>query len=475
MVSRGSETYGYDAIGNCTSYRGTTLTWHRGSRLQKFGQDATYRYDNQGVRFEKVAGGVVTHFLRDGAKLVDELRDNIRIRYLYDAEEMIGFYCNSDYYYYVKDGLGNVRSILYAKKNAPLDRGGTDFYEISEVARYDYDAWGNCTATPVGDAGISGVSVADFNPIRWRSQYYDRESGLYYIGGRYYSPVTKQFLSAANVETVVANAAEIYGLNLYSLTVGNPVNMGFGGYTIETNTPLSYDPPELNWWEKFWQSTAGKLVAIALVVIAATLCALTGQLGLFLMTAGSVAASLVIGASIAGYQSYACGRGFWRGFEQYIDGNWAQSAAIASIVLIVTVSVQAIAAAIRNAGSKRALANIIGERDGVIIQKANQADFTDEAWREVQSLQHNANGETVSSIASGRKIHSGFRTDLIDNGKEQVILGAGKADVIENGIIYELKPNNVRSIGRGIKQLHRYEKAFSAITHYSPKLVLVVY
>lgn len=409
LVSRGSETYGYDAIGNCTSYRGTTLTWHRGSRLQKFGQDATYRYDNQGVRFEKVAGGVVTHFLRDGAKLVDELRDNIRIRYLYDAEEMIGFYCNSDYYYYVKDGLGNVRSILYAKKNAPLDRGGTDFYEISEVARYDYDAWGNCTATPVGDAGISGVSVADFNPIRWRSQYYDRESGLYYIGGRYYSPVTKQFLSAANVETVVANAAEIYGLNLYSLTVGNPVNMGFGGYTIETNTPLAYDPPELNWWEKFWQSTAGKFVAVSLVVIAAVLCALTGQLGLFLMTAGSVAASLVIGASIAGYQSYACGRGFWRGFEQYIDGNWAQDAAIASIVLIVTVSVQAIAAAIRNAGSKRALANAKSyELDPRSIELAKQGDpswgtFRKRVWQNEAVFNRSAySKEQLKRMVTGR-------------------------------------------------------------------------
>ena len=414
LVSRGGETYGYDAIGNCTSYRGTTLTWHRGSRLQKFGQDATYRYDNQGVRFEKVAGGVVTHFLRDGAKLVDELRDNIRIRYLYDAEEMIGFYCNGNYYYYVKDGLGNVRSVLRAEKILAAD--GDFYFAVSEVARYDYDAWGNCMATPVGDAGIFGVSVADFNPIRWRSQYYDRESGLYYIGGRYYSPVTKQFLSATNVEAVVANAAEIYGLNLYSLTVANPVNLGFGGYTIETNTPLAYDPPELNWWEKFWQSTAGKFVAVSLVVIAAVLCALTGQLGLFLMTAGSVAASLVIGASIAGYQSYACGRGFWRGFEQYIDGNWAQDAAIASIVLIVTVGVQAIAAAIRNAGSKRALANTVdngfnewlnaGDQDYVVYKAQREEDYvyTGITKQDLSKrlYQHNYHGKEFSKLTKVR-------------------------------------------------------------------------
>ena len=103
-------------------------------------------------------------------------------------------------------------------------------------------------------------------------------------------------------------------------------------------------------------------------------------------------------------------------------------------------------AAIRNASSKRALANIIGERDGVIIQKANRADFTDEAWREVQSLQHNANGETVSSIASGQKIHEGFMTDM----KRLTVQGGGRVPGAPGHLdaynsvtktVYELKPN----------------------------------
>lgn len=196
--------------------------------------------------------------------------------------------------------------------------------------------------------------------------------------------------------------------------------------------------------------------------------------------AGSVAASLVIGASIAGYQSYVCGRGFWRGFEQYIDGNWAQSAAIASFTLIVTVGVQAIAAAVRNAGSKRALANTIGERDGVVIQRANRADFTDEAWREVQSLPHNANGETIFNVASGRKIHRGFKADLdrlTVRGGGRVPGAPGYLDAYNSATntIYELKPNNARSIRMGIRQLHRYGKALLTNWHYSPKLVLVVY
>ena len=143
-------------------------------------------------------------------------------------------------------------------------------------------------------------------------------------------------------------------------------------------------------------------------------------------------------------------------------------------MLIVTVGVQAIAAAIRNAGGKRALANTIGKRDGVVIQRANQADFTDEAWREVQSLQHNANGETISNAASGRKIHRGFKV-----GTQDRILRAGRTtgkygfvDSIDyvNKVIYELKPNNSKSITLGIQQLHRYGSQMQAY-----KLVLVLY
>ena len=170
LVSRGAEAYSYDNLGNCVFFNGTPLAWHRGSLLKQYGSEATaitYRYDNQGVRFAKACGEeVTTRFFHDGAKIVDEYRGNIRIRYLYDAEEMIGFKVGSDYFYYVKDALGNVRTILRAKKIISFEQEGEDSYEVSEVARYTYDAWGNCTATAIGDATIGGVSIADFNPIR---------------------------------------------------------------------------------------------------------------------------------------------------------------------------------------------------------------------------------------------------------------------------------------------------------------------
>ena len=105
-----------------------------------------------------------------------------------------------------------------------------------EVAHYEYDAWGNCTITK----DINGIGT--LNPIRWKSQYYDQESDLYYISGRYYSSYIKQYISASSIQNVVGNIGIVYGLNMYSLTIANPINMMYNGFNINTAIPLTWDP-----------------------------------------------------------------------------------------------------------------------------------------------------------------------------------------------------------------------------------------
>ena len=128
-----------------------------------------------------------------------------------------------------------------------------------EVARYSYDSWGKCTVVK----NIDGIGT--LNPIRWKSQYYDTESGFYYIDGRYYSPEIRRYISAENPERAMTNAGTLYGLNLYLLCLTNPVGMVYNGYTIETNAEMSYEPDELtDWqnfvrgWKAFWNSPFGK-------------------------------------------------------------------------------------------------------------------------------------------------------------------------------------------------------------------------
>ena len=59
------------------------------------------------------------------------------------------------------------------------------------VARYTYDAWGNCTVQNA-DGWITG----DANPFRYRGYYYDTETGLYYLNSRYYDPEVGRFINA---------------------------------------------------------------------------------------------------------------------------------------------------------------------------------------------------------------------------------------------------------------------------------------
>ena len=109
--------------------------------------------------------------------------------------------------------------------------------------------------------------------------------------------------------------------------------------------------------------------------------------------------------------------------------------------------------------------------DGVEIQLAQQSDFTPEAWDRIQSLQHRADGSTISSLRDGRFIHKGFKTEFLNNGKEAIIKGYGRVDCIIGNTLYELKPNNAWSIMRGIAQLHRYNVGMGG----GYKLVLVLY
>ena len=51
------------------------------------------------------------------------------------------------------------------------------------VAKYEYDDWGNVlTVTDASNSEITNPAhIANLNPFRYRSYYYDSESGLYYL------------------------------------------------------------------------------------------------------------------------------------------------------------------------------------------------------------------------------------------------------------------------------------------------------
>ena len=80
--------------------------------------------------------------------------------------------------------------------------------------------------------------MANINPIRYRSYYYDAETGFYYLQSRYYDPETGRFINADGVSGI-NNDINTYNLFLYC--GNNPIlcTDGTGCWTISLNKSVS--------------------------------------------------------------------------------------------------------------------------------------------------------------------------------------------------------------------------------------------
>jgi RHS repeat-associated protein len=97
------------------------------------------------------------------------------------------------------------------------------------VAAYSYDAFGRTT----NQQG----SLADTNPMRFSTQYTDKETGLVCFGYRYYSPRLGRFLNRDPI-------GEAGGVNLYGFCGNDPVNSNdFLG--LNDDRPKRHSPPPL--------------------------------------------------------------------------------------------------------------------------------------------------------------------------------------------------------------------------------------
>ena len=96
--------------------------------------------------------------------------------FIYDNNgKPYAFYYDGTLYYYITNLQGDVIRII--------DTAG------ATICTYTYDAWGRLLNS-------STNQIFKANPIRYRGYYYDTESGLYYLGSRYYDPAVKRFINA---------------------------------------------------------------------------------------------------------------------------------------------------------------------------------------------------------------------------------------------------------------------------------------
>ena len=85
------------------------------------------------------------------------------------------------------------------------------------VVQYSYDSWGKLLDI-TGDTALGNA-----NPFRYRSYYYDNETGFYYLGGRYYDAEVGRFINADTTDLLTATPAGLTDKNLYAYCDNNPV------------------------------------------------------------------------------------------------------------------------------------------------------------------------------------------------------------------------------------------------------------
>ena len=131
--------------------------------------------------------------------------------FIYDNNgKPYAFYYDGTLYYYITNLQGDVIRII--------DTAG------ATICTYTYDAWGRLLNS-------STNQIFKANPIRYRGYYYDAESGLYYLGSRYYDPAVKRFINAdgAAFATINPYSNGLTDKNYFAYCDNNPVSRSDDG------------------------------------------------------------------------------------------------------------------------------------------------------------------------------------------------------------------------------------------------------
>ena len=190
-------------------------------------------------------------------------------------------------------------------------------YFLHYIVFYDYDAWGNFIIKYLQDdetyaniendydgtdTSITNSFIAFINPFRYRSYYYDVETGLYYLNSRYYDPQIGRFINADDISILSEGKDFFNGLNLYAYCGNNPVN----------NTDESGNA----WWD--W--LIGGLIAIATIALA-------------FVTAGAIIAAAPAIASMASFAMGSIGLGALAGTAATVVSIGAGILAVSTVVI----------------------------------------------------------------------------------------------------------------------------------------------
>ena len=166
---------------------------------------------------------------------------------MYDNNaDIFGFIYNGTEYFYVKNAQNDVVAIT--------DSTG------KVIANYYYDDWGKLIET------TGNTEIANLNPIRYRSYYYDSEIEFYWLQSRCYDPEVGRFISEDRY--IKTPTGSLLSTNMFAYCENNPVNKfdptGGGALTAVATVTLG----GIALW-KLGLAAIGTIAAGALVYVAA--------------------------------------------------------------------------------------------------------------------------------------------------------------------------------------------------------------
>ena len=221
LTSYNGQPISYDQVGNPITYRGATITWF-GRQIQSYSKDnltVSYKYNSDGLRTQKI----VNHTEYDYYYV------NKRLVYEKCGEEYVHFYCydSNGRLIIVKrmELASGLESDYFVVTNTQGDVVGLLDENGAVIAKYTYDSWGKpISVTDENGTSLASNHIANQFPIRYRSYYYDSETGLYYLQSRYYDPDTGRFLNV--------DAVEYFGVQ--------NTNLSYNAFTYCDNNAINY-------------------------------------------------------------------------------------------------------------------------------------------------------------------------------------------------------------------------------------------
>ncbi len=237
-----SHSYGYNAIGNLTSYAGNSYTYGAKPHAVTSAFGNSYGYDGNGNQTTRNIGGTVSTFTYDYENRLTVISGGATASFVYDADGNR-----------VKSTVGSVITVYIAGVFEFIEAGTTDkmtkYYEGNALRRSGYGVDdgvfytlrdhlnsssvimnqsgtvvtnGNQYYLPYGNnrgSAFSGVTTK-----RFTGQYHEngltQDEGLSYYNARWYDAKLGRFLSA---DTIVPQPTNPQAFNRYSYVINNPL------------------------------------------------------------------------------------------------------------------------------------------------------------------------------------------------------------------------------------------------------------